>query len=385
MKIALFLNSYPKLSEPFIDLFISHLEEEHQVYLITQIDKKTKKKTSITILPFLNFKGLGIIEKFKISCKFFFYLKRYFVLRAKGILSKQLISDAGLWTIPKLDYIHFPFGNLAFGREHYAEVMGCKMSISFRGSDLNVYPVFHNLNYGLVLEKSDKIHCNSIELKNKLSNHGLLKLEKVTIIHSAIRSDYELNDSVLQSAISQRNYNTEKIITVGRLHWVKDYALSFQALGILKKEGFQFEYNIIGDGPDKEHLMYLADLFSISENINFLGSKNAVEIKKELQNSTLYLQTSLAEGFSNSCLEAQSQGLMCVVTDVSGMSACIENEKTGFIVNERKPELVSVAIKKIHQIDINSRKEREIYTSNRVFNSFSHENQKQSWLKFFEA
>ena len=260
MKIALFLNSYPKLSEPFIDLFISHLEGEHQVYLITQIDKKTKKKTSITIHPFLNFKGLGIIEKFKISCKILYYLKRYFALRDKGIQSKQLISDAGLWTIPKLDYIHFPFGNLAFAREHYAEVMGCKMSISFRGSDLNVYPVFHNLNYGLVLEKSDKIHCNSIELKNKLSNHGLLKLEKVTIIHSAIRSDYEINDSSLKSVISLRDYKIEKIITVGRLHWVKDYALSFQALGILKKEGFQFEYNIIGDGPDKEHLMYLADL-----------------------------------------------------------------------------------------------------------------------------
>ena len=129
----------------------------------------------------------------------------------------------------------------------------------------------------------------------------------------------------------------------------------------------------------------MADLYSITENINFLGSKNAIEIKKELQNSTMYLQTSLAEGFSNSCLEAQSQGLMCVVTDVSGMSACIENEKTGFIVKERKPELVSEAIKKIHQIDINSRKEREIYASNRVFKSFTHENQKQSWLKFFES
>ena len=97
------------------------------------------------------------------------------------------------------------------------------------------------------------------------------------------------------------------------------------------------------------------------------------------------MQSSLAEGFSNACLEAQSQGLMCVVTDVSGMSACIENQVTGIVLKERKSQLMADSIIEIMNIPISERKQREIDTSNRVFEKFSQQIQRNDWLNFFSS
>jgi glycosyltransferase involved in cell wall biosynthesis len=147
--------------------------------------------------------------------------------------------------------------------------------------------------------------------------------------------------------------------------------------------GYNFDYKIIGDGPEKEHLMFLADFYNISENVHFLGARNSIEIKAELQKSTMYLQTSLAEGFSNSCLEAQSQGLLCVVTDVSGMSACIEDGVTGIILKERNAENMKDCMIELMQLKKDERNKRELYASERVFAQFSQQIQKQAWLSFF--
>jgi colanic acid/amylovoran biosynthesis glycosyltransferase len=383
MKIGIILNKYPKLSEPFIGTFIKHIASAHEIFILAEVNEINSDLKKSSILPYISLRGYGTIRKVYILVKILFYFKRYLYLKNKLISKKLLIADAGIWTLPKLDFLHFPFANLAFGREYYAEVLGAKMSISFRGSDLNVFPIYHGLNYEHILKKADKIHCNSVELKEKLLKHQFDDFDKVSIIYSAIREDYSIEQKDLLELINQRDYQREIFITTCRLHWVKDYALTFESLGLLKQMGYNFDYKIIGDGPEKEHLMFLADFYNISENVHFLGARNSIEIKAELQKSTMYLQTSLAEGFSNSCLEAQSQGLLCVVTDVSGMSACIEDGVTGIILKERNAENMKDCMIELMQLKKDERNKRELYASERVFAQFSQQIQKQAWLSFF--
>ncbi len=385
VKIAIVLLDYPKLSEPFIDSFISHLKGKHDIYLISDFNGKIKNDSKIRKIPYLKFKGTGLFKKIMIAFKIVFYLKRFNTLYKLNVPYKQLISDAGLLTLSNIDILHFPFANLSFRREHYAKVLNAKMSISFRGSDINVYPVYHKLSYSRILEYSDFIHCNSVELRNKLMIYNKQCLNKVKIIHSAIREDYKIDSKDLIANIQNRDYSKETFVTVGRLHWVKDYALTFETLGLLKILGYQFDYKIIGDGPEKEHLVFLADFYNITENVHFLGARNSNEIKEELQMSTMYLQTSLAEGFSNSCLEAQSQGLLCVVTDVSGMSACIEDNVTGYILKERNSEYMKECILKLMNLETVERNKTELYASERVFSKFSQQIQKQAWINFFNS
>jgi colanic acid/amylovoran biosynthesis glycosyltransferase len=385
MKIGIILNNYPKLSEPFIGTFIAHLELENEIFLLAKIYTHKKFKNRIRTIPYLTLGGFGLFSKLLIGFKIFFYFQRFWYLKKSGITTKQLLIDAGLLTLPKLDFLHFPFANLVFGRESYAKVLGAKMSISFRGSDLNVYPIYHGLNYVEILKNAHIIHCNSVELKEKLSNHQFNNFEKVIVIPSAIREDYKVDQNDLSAIIQNRDYSKETFITVGRLHWIKDYALSFETLGLMKVLGYRFDYKIIGDGPDKERLMFLADFYNISENVHFLGGLNSTQIKLELQKSTMYIQTSLAEGFSNSCLEAQSQGLLCVVTDVSGMNACIKQGVTGIIMAERNAENMKNNIIELIQLNKEERNRRELFASYRVFSQFSIQSQKKAWLNFFNC
>jgi len=383
MKIGLILIKYPKLSEPFIGNFISHISSKHELILLADYNAKVKADKNISIIPYLKFSWSNIGKKLLILLKAFFFFPRFLKLYQLGVGMKQLIHDAGLLTTANIDCLHFPFGNLAFGREHYAAVLNAKMTISFRGSDINVFPIFHELSYKDILRASDKIHCNSIELQNKLASHGFHDFQKVQTIHSAIRNDYLLDLDILEKLVNKREYKREIFLTVGRLHWVKDYELTLKSLALLLHEGYDFEYRIVGSGPQLEKLMFLIDFYGLKNHVLLLGAKDSVGIKSEMQKATLYIQTSYAEGFSNSCLEAQSQGLMCVVTNVSGMSACIEQNKTGYIVEDRNPESIKNALVEIMKMPVELRNDHSIYAGKRVMEKFSSDIQKKQWLSFF--
>ena len=145
MKIGIILNKYPKLSEPFIGTFIKHVASAHEIFILAEVNEINSDLKKSSILPYISLRGYGTIRKVYILIKILFYFKRYLYLKNKLISKKLLIADAGIWTLPKLDFLHIPFANLAFGREYYAEVLGAKMGISFRGSDLNVFPIYHAL------------------------------------------------------------------------------------------------------------------------------------------------------------------------------------------------------------------------------------------------
>lgn len=385
LKIGVVLSNFPVVSETFINTFLSHLGE-HEIYIFANISNFNSLEPNWKGRPYFNkYRNLrSVLFNVLLLLKIPIYLRRLITLRKKGVSYKRILLDANIWTAKKLDYLHFPFATEIIGREHYASVLGAKNTISFRGSDVNVYPIFHGMSYTHYWKYIFKVHCNSVELRDKLfSEHGLDAATPVEVIHPALREEYVLDEKALSEMINTRSYEIEHFVTIGRLHWVKDYPLLFQALGELKKQGIRFQYTIIGNGPEKEHLMFLAKEFEIAKNINWIGAANGKEIIGYLQGATLYLQSSLAEGFSNSCLEAQSQGLQCVVTHVSGMKACIQPDAGGCVVSDRNYHSFSDAIKSLVSQSVQSRREQGMNAAMKVTNLFTRERQKEQWLNFF--
>jgi colanic acid/amylovoran biosynthesis glycosyltransferase len=179
-------------------------------------------------------------------------------LRRKSNSVKQLIADLSIWTTPNLDYLHFGFGNLVFGREYYGGVMDCKMTLSFRGSDINVFPIWHKKSYSTALELADKVQANSQELLSSLKNHYSKIDAKGVIIHPGLQDTFRVNQTEIEGFVGLRECNAQlEIISVGRLHWVKGYELALMALALFKKNGNGFNYTIIGGGVESEKLAYL--------------------------------------------------------------------------------------------------------------------------------
>ena len=383
MKIGVVLNQYPVTSETFINSFLEHLSS-HQVFLYTKLLDKSLIKKNWKVNSYLN----GIPHFYVLPNWIFsilsilFYYKRFFKLRRKNISFSQIITDAPIWTTKKLDVLHFPFGNNAFGREYYSDLVGAKMTISFRGSDINTFPIFHNRSYEKLWSFVNKVHCNSLELAVKIKEHHIPQKLSVEIIYPALRS--ELQDihplEINRDCIGSLD-NPLVIVTMGRLHWVKDYPLALRTMALLKKLDLKFEYHILGEGKDREQLMFLIRTMDLMKEVVLHGAVDAYQIKQQLGQGHIYLQTSLAEGFSNACLEAQVFGLPCIVPDISGMSACIEDGKTGFIVKDRTESSFAEAIIRCCRNMQNFDAE---YISARIKREFNLQKQKQQWIDFFD-
>jgi glycosyltransferase involved in cell wall biosynthesis len=114
-----------------------------------------------------------------------------------------------------------------------------------------------------------------------------------------------------------------------------------------------------------------------------VSQKSALEIREIMERSNLFLQTSWAEGFSNSSLEAQALGLPVVVTPVSGMSNIVEHGKTGFVSEDFTMEQVLNGLNWYKSLTKEELDQLAKNASNRVQKKFSIEILKENWLAFF--
>jgi colanic acid/amylovoran biosynthesis glycosyltransferase len=381
MKIGIVLSNPPQASETFLNTFIDILKEKHE--LIIFVSRKAKNidiKQKEYLKP--NVKSVIQIPRF-ISLLVLNYGK-YRSLRRKSCSLKQLIADLPIWTTPNLDYLHFGFGNLVFGREYYGGVMDCKMTLSFRGSDINIFPIWHNKSYALALELADKVQANSKELLSQLKNHYSKIDAKGVIIHPGLQETFRVGLKQIEEFGGIRERNTKvEIVSVGRLHWVKGYELALMALALFKQNGDDFNYTLIGAGVEAEKLVFLIHSLGLNDNVKLVSQKSALEIREIMEQSNLFLQTSWAEGFSNSTLEAQALGLPVVVTPVSGMSTIVEHEKTGFVCEGFSREQVLNGLnwyKSLTKVELG---ELAKNASVRVYENFSGEILKNNWLAFF--
>lgn len=380
MKIGIVLSNPPQASETFLNSFIEILNREHNLVLFVS----KKSNYSINQKRYVGLKWSSFFKTPYFLILFVLNYKRYSALRKLNVKKKQLIADLPIWTTRNLDYLHFSFGNLVFGREYYGQVMGCKTSISFRGSDINVYSVWHKKSYTLALGLINKIQVNSSELLNKLEFHAMNFRNKAEIIHPGLQRLYAATNKEIGSFVEQRIQNKVlEIVSVGRLHWVKGYEIVLATLGLYKNQGNDFKYTIVGAGAESEKLNYLIDFYGLNENVNLVSQKSPEEIKGILQTSNLFIQTSWAEGFSNSTLEAQALGLPVVVTPVSGMSTIVQHKTTGYITKDFSPEEVLKGLYWFKKLTIEEIKQLSTAASTLVQEQFSFDRLRQNWLNFF--
>jgi len=382
MKIGVVLSRYPVPSEPFIGTFLNHFQE-HSIYLFASVTDACIKPANWILKPYINyFPSYNCFLNWLLSVfSIPFYWKRFLTLYRKGNKLKQIIADAQIWTTPCLDILHFPFASLAFGREHYAEILGARMSISFRGSDINIFPVYHSKTYSSIWSFVDAVHCNSKELAEKLNEHKIPLGIPISIIPAALRSELDVPlQRVFADELTFTDRNPLIIVTIGRLHWVKDYPFALRVMSKLKKSGVKFRYYILGDGPDREQLLFIRKELNLEVEVILVGKVTASEISYYLNKAHIYLQTSYAEGFSNACLEAQAFGIPCVVPAISGMDVCVEHMKTGMIVHIRNEnEFADAIVTLVNNFKIFD----PHYISKRVKILFSLKKQRKRWIEFF--
>ncbi|HUN69122.1 MAG TPA: glycosyltransferase family 4 protein [Burkholderiales bacterium] len=133
------------------------------------------------------------------------------------------------------------------------------------------------------------------------------------------------------------------ILSVGRLVEKKGTDVLLEALARLPKD-LQWRMVHVGGGPLKGRLERRARSLGISGRVLWRGARTQVELLAEYRAADLFALASRVardgdrDGLPNVLAEAQSQGLACVATRISGIPELIEDQRTGLLVTPGSAE-----------------------------------------------
>lgn len=388
MRIGIVLSKTPAYSETFFQCKIKGLQENG--FDVTVFCQKANK--DFTLCPVIErpeIIGNKILQSWYFLIEFILllpysttvgkYIKQE---RQEGTewdtLLKKIYLNAHILK-SRVDWLHFGFATLALGRETVAEAIGARMAVSFRGFDIAVYPIRHPDCYSLLWRYVDKVHVISEDIKALAYEYGLPKDVKIQKITPAI--DFEFFSTASKDTPTD---DLPIFMTTGRLHWKKGYEQTLEAFAILKNEGINFIYNIVGKGDEYERIAFTAYQLGLKENVQFLGKLTPSQVKKELDKTHIYLQYSLQEGFCNSVLEAQAMGKLCVVSDAEGLSENVIHGKTGWVVPKNSPQLLAEQIKEVLFMENPQKEEISKTARERVRRDFDLNKQTRELLEFYD-
>ncbi|WCO02534.1 glycosyltransferase family 4 protein [Psychroserpens ponticola] len=389
MKIGLVLPSTPGYSETFFTSKIKGLQEHgFSVVLLTQTIGKNFDLCPVVKAPKIyKSTALQMIAMIFVFLKLLWHLKpviNYIKLERQENIStsriiKKVYFNSHLLS-QKLDWLHFGFTTQALESELVAKAIRAKMAVSFRGFDINVYPVKHPNCYDLVWKHVNKVHSISIDLLQKAYGLGLANDSSYKVITPAVdvsnfnaRKDFKSENSKL------------KIITIARLNWIKGLDHALNAMKLLNDKGLEFEYHIIGSGTPTEIERYTFQLHQnqLQNHVFLHGKLSHEETLLKLCSADIYLQPSIQEGFCNAVLEAQAMGLLCLATNGGALNENIIHEKTGWIVPKRAPRLIAEKILEINELSDNEKKSISKNAINHVMANFNVKEQQKQFVDFY--
>jgi colanic acid/amylovoran biosynthesis glycosyltransferase len=385
VRIGLVLPNTPNYSETFFNSKIKGLQDnKYEVVLFSKGKSRRIHSSCKTVFaPDFTIKFNLVIEFFHIlkNCLLNFKtaLKLYELNKKDGLTSKTAFKNVLINSYIlrfKLDWLHFGFGTMALQSENVAEAIGAKMAVSFRGFDMYIYPIKFPNCYDLLFSKLVKYHVLSNEMKQTLIEKNI-KNDFIVKITPAIDTDSFTSDDTKQ------NYDVFQFLTIGRLHWKKGIDYILDALAIIKKSGISFHYTIIGEGVEKEKLMFAVHQLGLIDNVTFIGKIPHSEVKNYLQKSSFYIQYSVQEGFCNAVIEAQAMGLLCIVSDADGLSENVLHEETGWVVPKRDPILLAQKINEVIKLSETNQSEIRKKAIERVKKEFDIAKQNVAFKQFY--
>lgn len=387
MKIGIVLSKTPNYSETFFLSKIKGLKASgFEVTLFVQkktadfilCDVKTAPKVYKKNIFFQGINTLVVLAGLLFRPKRlqeFIQLEKRANRSAKQIL-KNIYNNSHLLKAD-LDWLHFGFATMALQSEHVAKAIGAKMAVSFRGFDIDVYPLQHPKCYTLLWENVSKVHTISNYLLEKAYTLGLSKQVPFQVITPAV------DVSKFISTV-QKHSEIIHFLTIARLHWIKGINYTLEALAVLKRKGIKFNYTILGDGSEYENIAFAIHQLQLNDEVKLVGKKPHNEIIAYLSTTDIYIQYSESEGFCNAVLEAQAMGLLCVVSDGGALPENVLHEKTGWVVTKRNPVALSKALEYVINLSQDEKNYIEQNARQRAIKEFNLDKQQQEFIEFYK-
>jgi sugar transferase (PEP-CTERM/EpsH1 system associated) len=137
--------------------------------------------------------------------------------------------------------------------------------------------------------------------------------------------------------------------TVGRLQQVKNQTLLVEAFGrALAAEpamGATARLVLVGDGPLRTEVERRVAALGLGEHVWMAGERH--DVPATMRALHLFVLPSLAEGISNTILEAMASGLPVLATAVGGNAELVQPERTGLLVPSNDAEAMAAVLRRL--------------------------------------
>ena len=150
--------------------------------------------------------------------------------------------------------------------------------------------------------------------------------------------------------VNKRKLNTEyinKLCIVCRQEKGKGTELVIETIKKLSDINKIYYLDIVGDGSYLNELKNLVSNHKLENQITFHGKLNHLQVLDILQKNHIFVYPTASEGFPKVVIEAMSQGLPVITTDVSILGKLIHESKAGLIIDNRNAEAIMLKLNEI--------------------------------------
>jgi colanic acid/amylovoran biosynthesis glycosyltransferase len=343
LKIAYFVNQYPKVSHSFIRREI--LAMERQGFEVQRIalrgwqeslpdpeDRQEQEKTQYVLrtglrgllVPWL----LGLIRS---------PLKMYAALclairmtrQTDGRLLHHLVCVAEasrilIWIAKsRACHLHAHFGT------NSAEVA---MQLRILGGPSYSFTVHGPEEFLAPLGLEDKISRSAFVVAISSFGRSQLYLRtapalwpKIRVVHCALEPSFHSGDTSPQTSDS-------RLVCVGRLCEAKGQVLLIDAIAQLKQRGVHVNLVLAGDGPMRAEIEKMVREFGLQDRVRITGWISGDRVREEILASRAMVLPSFAEGLPVVIMEALALRRPVITTYIAGIPELVKPGENGWLV-----------------------------------------------------
>ena len=190
------------------------------------------------------------------------------------------------------------------------------------------------LNYASKIVVPTKDYIAIISKKYAISKY------KIIVIPTGV----DLNNF---KSMSGKLHNPIRLLFVGRLTKQKNIRLLIKSFKkIIDNNDFNIELHIVGEGEDKNKIIFLIKTLKLDNRVILHGSLIGNKLHKIYSNSDIFILPSMFESFGIVLIEAMASGIPIIASNIPCVRNVIKNNKTGLLV-KTTPEDFAEAIEKL--------------------------------------
>lgn len=355
MRIAYFVNQYPKVSHSFIRREILALERQGfdvqrialrgwRDDLVDAEDLKERGKTHYVLdrgiwgllsamLHVLLTRPLPFLRAFRLACQLGFRADRplpyHLIYLAEACRAMRFMTEFGV------HHVHAHFGS------NSAEVVSLARALGGPPYSFTVHgPEEFDKPQGLKLAEKIR-HAQFVVAISSFGRSQLYRWiphqqwQKVKVVHCGLEQAFHHIPLVAIPA-------APRMVCVGRLCEQKGQLLLLEACRLLRDKHIDFELVLAGDGEMRPEIERMIDAYDLRRYIRITGWISSEDVREEILQSRVMVLPSFAEGLPVVIMEAMALGRPVVSTYVAGIPELVIPSENGWLVPAGSvPELVA--------------------------------------------